>query len=549
MEEENEIIHEANESQIRNVNEFKIEDYIKSAFKIYRKYFWEFAGFYAIMVLISISIPMIFGAFTGSSIFSFGKQANFNPYITYLVVGPINGFLSFLLGSGVFIVARKINFNQTYSFDNFFDGTKHWKELLIACLITYLVTLIFLSLPMKDLVSLFLGRYNPTLPTLTTPLLFKSKLLAGIFLMIGIYFTIAFTWVQQLIIFSGMNYQIALITSLKLISKRFFSFAGLYVILGAIILLPVILIFLLMIFVGESFNAGHSITGIIFMVIWIIPCLLWIFLAMPVLHITLYTAFEDIVGSNNNEQRAMNNEQLQMKENESNNNKLIIIINKYKILITVVFILFLGVIIAFFLRSNFKNQIEPYDIVNQSMLKTSENFTQKLQKVNADFEKKRSENPEKFEQISNKARQVEKLSNDMVNYIKITKAELIAKIEGISIEKAKETPLSEVKNKEDYKISTNYFLGNSKDGSEGKARELKIKVNEYRKQLTMILGKDSSEVKLGLDIKGNRQANWEMGNFYQTISAGSITILNKLIVDVKNAELDVTIHLYKGLDE
>ena len=42
MEEENEIIHEANESQIRNVNEFKIEDYIKSAFKIYRKYFLQF---------------------------------------------------------------------------------------------------------------------------------------------------------------------------------------------------------------------------------------------------------------------------------------------------------------------------------------------------------------------------------------------------------------------------------------------------------------------------------------------------------------------------
>ena len=110
----------------------------------------------------------------------------------------------------------------------------------------------------------------------------------------------------------------------------------------------------------------------------------------------------------------------------------------------------------------------------------------------------------------------------------------------------------EVKQKDNYDMPTNYFIGNSQDGSKGKARELKNKINDYKAELFKIIGKDTAAVRLGLNTKGSYnkiegRVNWEMGNFYHTILAGTVTILNKLIVDVRNAESDVITHLYKSI--
>ena len=79
---------------------------------------------------------------------------------------------------------------------------------------------------------------------------------------------------------------------------------------------------------------------------------------------------------------------------------------------------------------------------------------------------------------------------------------------------------------------------------------MKNKIAKYKEDiLNLVEPADRSNIKLGLDLVGpfydadHKQQNWEMHNFYHTILAADVTILNKLIAEVQNAELDVAGHL------
>ena len=199
-----------------------------------------------------------------------------------------------------------------------------------------------------------------------------------------------------------------------------------------------------------------------------------------------------------------------------------------------------------------KDILNAFVIVNESLVITNANFEKKIQNSYANFDVQYSLNPNKVKPFLEKAKEVQKKTNDLVDYINHLKWEVVARTESMSIEEARKTPLSEVKQKDNYDMPTNYFIGNSQDGSAGKARELKNKINDYKAELYKLIGKDTAAVRLGLNTKGSfnkieGRVNWEMGNFYHTILAGTVTILNKLIVDVRNSESDVISHLYKSI--
>ena len=59
MENLNELKHESIDKLITNGYEFRLWHYITSAFKIYRKYFWGFAGFMAVMIVILIGVTFL----------------------------------------------------------------------------------------------------------------------------------------------------------------------------------------------------------------------------------------------------------------------------------------------------------------------------------------------------------------------------------------------------------------------------------------------------------------------------------------------------------
>ena len=98
-----------------------------------------------------------------------------------------------------------------------------------------------------------------------------------------------------------------------------------------------------------------------------------------------------------------------------------------------------------------------------------------------------------------------------------------------------------------------YFLG--KGGSGGKVMSYK-KDENYKASLLELVDekqRDGMSAKIGLDTKGpfynssKDEISWVNANFHQTILAAAVTLLNKMIGEVKNAEFDMVMHLMTAI--
>jgi len=189
-------------------------------------------------------------------------------------------------------------------------------------------------------------------------------------------------------------------------------------------------------------------------------------------------------------------------------------------------------------------------VVNESMETTNRTFSSKTGDFYANFEKQYQNDPEKVKPYWDKAVEARKLSDDLKAYLNNVKYEAIAKSERIPLDSAKVRPLYLMGTKDKYDETTVYFIGKSHDGSAGKAGEMKKRIAKYKEDLISLIDPaERKDVKIGLDLEGpfydadHKVQNWEMHNFYHTILAADVTILNKLIAEVQNAELDVAGHL------
>jgi len=189
-------------------------------------------------------------------------------------------------------------------------------------------------------------------------------------------------------------------------------------------------------------------------------------------------------------------------------------------------------------------------VVNDSMETTNQLFGKKTENLYKQFEIQYTQNPDKVGPYYNKAMEVKKLSEDLKQYVNNVKYEMIHKSEGITIEEAKKINLRDINTKDKYDETTTYFIGQSEDGSKGKSRELKNKIVKFKEEVIKQVDPDKREmIKIGLDTEGpfydasGKPLNWEMYNFYHTILAADVTILNKLIAEVQNAEQDIVTHL------
>ena len=89
-----------------------------------------------------------------------------------------------------------------------------------------------------------------------------------------------------------------------------------------------------------------------------------------------------------------------------------------------------------------KDILNAFVIVNESLVVTNRNFEQKIQASYANFDAQYSLNPNKVKPYIDKAKEVQKKTNELVDYINHLKYEVVARTEGMSIDEAKKTPLS-----------------------------------------------------------------------------------------------------------
>ena len=220
-----------------------------------------------------------------------------------------------------------------------------------------------------------------------------------------------------------------------------------------------------------------------------------------------------------------------------------------------------------------KDILNAFLVVNESMESTNENLTQEVGTIYRDFEAQYDQNKEKTGEYWEKAQDVREKTEVIIEYLDYLKYMLVGvneynlprnidSTELMSLYykdstlsngvRKKVLMLKDVPTKDKYDNTTTYLIGMNEDG---KAYELKDKINEYRTYLLGVTNKDLNSADLGLIIKpGNAYKNtdgqgvsWERYNFYHTILAADITILNKLVNEVKNAEFDAIRYLYSSI--
>ncbi len=202
-----------------------------------------------------------------------------------------------------------------------------------------------------------------------------------------------------------------------------------------------------------------------------------------------------------------------------------------------------------------KEMLNAFLVVNDSVELTNENFTKKLNDTYQAFDKKYQNDQVKVKPFYDRALEARDLSTNLVNYVDSLKFHLISITEGIPFDSAKAVDIAEVKYKDDYDTPTNFFFRGSEDGSKGVGKDLKQRIDDYRLDMISLVDPDDrNRIKLGLRTDGEYKdtegvpQNWIQYNFYHTILAADVAILNKIITEIYNAEFDVVNFLLDAVD-
>jgi gliding motility-associated protein GldM len=202
-----------------------------------------------------------------------------------------------------------------------------------------------------------------------------------------------------------------------------------------------------------------------------------------------------------------------------------------------------------------KQMLDAFVVVNESMEITNKTFSDKIDQTYSKFQQQYALNPNKVGFYYQKAEEVQRLSNAMVNYLDSLKYTVIMTTDARTktLESARSTPLSKIKAKDRFTEPTRFFFGRSTTGEQGTAGALKRKISAFRQQMLGYMDLPSDSDRLGLITEGDfrnadgKKQTWEQHLFYYTVLAADVAILNKMVTEIKNAEFDVVSHLYSQI--
>ena len=205
--------------------------------------------------------------------------------------------------------------------------------------------------------------------------------------------------------------------------------------------------------------------------------------------------------------------------------------------------------------------LQAFVTVGDSMEVTNKLLMGKAESAYTIFENSYKQDPGKVGDNWAKAQEVRKKTKAIVEYIDNMKYELFVVVEGTpgGVAEAKklldERGFDAVVKKDEYSAPTNYFLAGSEDGSAGKAIELRKKIETYQNEMLSYASGSFKETlkKMQIDFKGpfynasKEELNWQMYNFYHTITLADMVLLNKFKSEIQNAEVDLINHLYSAV--
>lgn len=205
--------------------------------------------------------------------------------------------------------------------------------------------------------------------------------------------------------------------------------------------------------------------------------------------------------------------------------------------------------------------LQAFVTVGDSMEVTNKLLLGKAESTYIMFENSYKQDPGKVGENWAKAQEVRAKTKEIINYIDNIKYELFVAVEGTpgGVKEAKklldEKGFDAVVKKDEYSTPTNYFLEGSEDGSKGKAIELRKKIETYQKDMLAYASGSFKNALKNMQIKtegsfknaSGQTLNWQMYNFFHTITLADMVLLNKFKSEIQNAELDLVNHLYSAV--
>lgn len=193
-----------------------------------------------------------------------------------------------------------------------------------------------------------------------------------------------------------------------------------------------------------------------------------------------------------------------------------------------------------------KEVLEGYSTVNDTVVSTNEDYPDRRKMTVEEFQKEFTLNKIEVGPFWDKAKVAMKLSSEMVAYIKNLRDELVAGTEKVPLDSARKMSIRDLRKKDNYTVPTQIMIGPLENGSKGKARELKKKIEAYREKMLGLLSPNQrKDIQIGLDTRDKykdaygKVQSWEHHHFYDIPLAADLPILNKFISEVNNAELEV----------
>lgn len=201
-----------------------------------------------------------------------------------------------------------------------------------------------------------------------------------------------------------------------------------------------------------------------------------------------------------------------------------------------------------------KDILNAFIVVEEGITKTNQNFDSKNELIYNAFKMAMLNDEAKTKPFYDKAQIVRQKSKELDKFIAELKVELYMEVEGIPKGEADTMTVTSLPSKDNYDAPTHFLIGENPEKATGKAKDLKEKIDKYRKDLLdLIPEKDKANLKLSLNTEDvyspteGKKISWENNAFYHSPMAAVITILSKVQNDVKNAEGDIINLLYQSI--
>lgn len=203
--------------------------------------------------------------------------------------------------------------------------------------------------------------------------------------------------------------------------------------------------------------------------------------------------------------------------------------------------------------------LQSFITVGDSLEVTNNLLLSKTESAYQMFENAYNNNQGKVGPNWEKAKKVRIATKEILDYLDEVKYGVISHTDGKPVAEVKklikEQGFNAIEKKDNYDAPTYYFCAGTEDGSAGKAIEIKKKIDAYQEQMLKLcddrfkpqLKKVQIDTKSMHKNAAGQELNWQMYNFYHTVLAADVVILNKLKSEIENSEYDLINSLYSSI--